>query len=643
LTPLTALPDDTAAFTGRRAELDRIAEAGTGRVVAIHAVGGRPGVGTTTLAVRAAHLAARRFPDGRLFVDLRGPADPCHVLATLLNAVGVRGRYLPGNLDGRIALWRDRMAGRRALLILDDAAGYGQVAPLLPGAPGCLVLVTGRRPRDGPAAVSLPLDVLTAEDSIRLFARLAPEGAPAEVVRLCGGLPLAISLLARLFGRLPGADGLIERWAGSEEPARAAFELCYRSLPGGRRCFLRLVGVHPGPSIDVHAAAAAADVPADEAAQQLSALARDGLLTEPVRGRYRFHDLIREYAARPPAAAARARLFDHYRRTAEAAGQEWLTSERPNVLACVEDARGRGEHARVVGLAAAIADHLRTEGPWAEAVALHSAAVVAARSLGVPAGYARALSDLGEARHRAGDYAGAVAALEQALAVHRRGDSLDDRAEEATVLGRLAMARRLRGDRRGAAAAAGDALAIHRDLGDRPGQARDLNLLATVRYAAGDHHEAGDALKEALDIDRDLGDRLGRARDLNLLGAVRYATGDREGAVAALEEALGIHRGLGNRLGEVNVLGVLEGVRYLTGDHDGAAAALEEALSIHRSAGDRLGEVESLNHTGGLELARGHRRRALTRFRRALEIARAIRDEPGERRALDGIGRCLRG
>ena len=214
-----SLPPDTAAFTGRGEELTQITAAvagvaGTGGVVAVHAIDGMPGVGKTALAVHAAHLLRDRFPDRLLFINLhahtpgREPVRPEDALAGLLAATGADPRFLPGDLDGRAGMWRDKMAGQRALLVLDNAASSGQVAPLLPGAEGCLVLVTSRRHLgDLPGAVTpVLLDALPPPEAQEMFTRLAPRaagcpGEVAEVMRLAGFLPLAISLLASVFAR----------------------------------------------------------------------------------------------------------------------------------------------------------------------------------------------------------------------------------------------------------------------------------------------------------------------------------------------------------------------------------------------------------------------------------------------------------
>jgi tetratricopeptide (TPR) repeat protein len=550
-----SLPPDAAAFTGREEDLDRITAAvteaaGAGGVVAIHAIDGMPGVGKTTLAVHAAHLLRHRFPDRQLFINLHAhtpgqdPLTPEAALAGLLTATGVDARNLPGDLQGRAGLWRDRMAGQRALLVLDNAAGSDQVAPLLPGDMGCLVLVTSRRYLGDLPGTAVPLlpQVLAPEEAREMFARLVPravgpDAAVAELVRLAGFLPLAISLLARVYARHPSwtlADLAAETkasmltLAAEKDSVAAAFEVSYRYLDPGPRDFFQRLGLHPGTTIDSYAAAALADTGLREAARYLDALHGEGLLTEAGYRRYGMHDLIRRYArdhaaADPAPERERAldRLLNYYQHTAglaEArlarrvrtspasappapsaavpalAGSDqalaWARAERPNLLACLDHATDTGQHARVVALIAALATLLRQDGPWADAMTRHATAVEAARQLGDRLGQANALLDLGAVRWLIGDYPGAAGALAEALG-------------------------------------------IFRDLGDQLGQANALTDLGVVRWLTADYADAADALAEALGIFRDLCDRLGQANALLDLGAVRWLTGDYPGAAGA--------------------------------------------------------------------------------------------------------------
>ncbi len=658
-----SLPPDTAAFTGRDEELGRIAAAvadaaGAGGVVAIHAIGGMPGIGKTALAVHVAHLLAGRFPDRQLFIDLhahtpgQAPVLPEAALAGLLTALGVDARYLPGDLAGRAGLWRDRMAGQRALLVLDNAASSAQVSPLLPGGEGCLVLVTSRRHLgDLPGAVvPVQMGALPPGQARAMFVRLAPAAAqgPAaaveELTRLAGYLPLAISLLARVYARHPSwtlADLVQETTASlltltaEEDSVAAAFEVSYQSLALGQRQFFRCLGLYPGTTIDAYAAAALAGVPLTEAAGQLEMLQGEGLLTEAGYRRYGMHDLIRRYArdlaaSGPETEASQGleRLLDYYQHTAAIADAllawrprirpasvvmsppaavpdlpdrrralEWARAERANLLACLDHVTRAGQLARVIALTAAMAALLRADGSWASAAARHATAVQAARHLGDRPGRASALTELGDTR-------------------------------------------RLSGDKRGAAEAHEAALGIYRDLGDRLGEADALLYLGAVHYLTGDAQEAADVLEAAQGIYRDHGDQRGQANALLQLGSLQRLREDYDGAAKAYETMLRICQDLGYRSGEANALHYLGTIRRLTGDYDGAGEAVEAALAIYHNIGDSGGEAEALNEAGTLYRTRGRIDRAEASHQAALKLARTIDSTWDEAHALAGLGRC---
>ena len=694
-----SLPPDTAAFTGRDGELDRIIAtvmdaAGAGGVVAID---GMPGVGKTALAVHAAHLLRGQLPDRQLFIDLlahtpeQDPVPPKAALARLLTAVGVDARYLPDTLEGRMDLWRDKMAGQRALLVLDNAASSAQVAPLLPGSDGCLVLVTSRRHLGDLPQTAAPvrLGALPPDQAQAMFVRLAPRAAAAgpaaavaELVQLVGYLPLAISLIARVHARHPSwnlADLTGETrasmltLAAENDSVAAAFDVSYRYLPPGRQQFFRRLGLHPGTTIDAYAAAALVGVGVQDAAERLEALHGEGLLTETGYRRYGMHDLIRSYAqdraATDPAAdcgQALDHLLDYYQHTAALAqarlarqtrtspapvapgtafpdlpdstqALEWARTERANLLACLDHAVGTGQHARVITLTASTAAVLRLDGPWDEAITRHTTAVQAARHLGDRLGEASALKNLGNVRRQTGDYPGATEALQEALGIFR---DIGDRLGQAHALDDLGIVRWQTGDYPGATEALQEALGIFRDIGYRLGQASALNNLGVVRIRTGNYPGATEALQEALGICRDVGGRVGQASALDNLGIVRGQTGDYPGATEALEESLGIFRDIGHRLGQANALGSLGTVRRLTGDYPGATEALEESLGILRDIGDRGSEAEALNAVGTLRRVRGDLGRAMAYHRQALDLAREADSSWDEAHALAGLGRC---
>jgi tetratricopeptide (TPR) repeat protein len=632
-----SLPPDTSAFTGRGAELDRITAVvagAAGGVVMVGAIDGMPGDGKTALAVHVSHELSARFPDRQLFLDLhahtpgREPADPADALAGLLAAAGVDPRFVPSDLDGRAAMWRDRMAGQRALLVLDNAASSGQVAPLLPGGGDCLVLVTSRRHLgDLPGAVTpVLLDVLPAERAAQMFIRLAPRAAAdpagaAELVELAGFLPLAVSLLARVYARhlvwtladlAAETRGSLLTVTAEHRSIAAAFELSYRYMDPAQQRFFDLLGLHPGGATDSYAAAALADIRLAEAGGLLDSLHREGLVTETGYRRYGMHDLLRRYArdhaaADPDRVQALGRLLDYYQHTAtiaqnrlarqthpspappvsaapvlDDAGQAlaWVRAERDSLLACLDYASRDGQHARVVALTAALTELLRRDGPWTEAITRHATALQSARHLGDRHGQADALNYLGTARRMTGDYQSAAGDLEQALAIYR---DLDDRLGQASTLADLGNLRYLTGDYQ---SAAGDL-----ELDYRLGHASALLHLGNVRRETGDYPGAAEDLEQALAIYDDLGHRLGLTNAFLHLGNVRRLKGDYRGAAGDLEQALAINRDLGHQLGQAGALTYLGTVRRETGDYPGAGGDLEQALTIYRALGDRGAEV----------------------------------------------------
>ena len=359
------LPRDIASFTGRQHELAELADAaaGTGGVVSIHAIGGMAGIGKTAFAVHAAHRLAGRFPGGQIFLPLHAhtpgqqPVGPADALASLLLTIGVPAGQIPADLQARTGLWRDRLAGRQLLLVLDDAAGSEQVRPLLPGGGGSLVLVTSRRRLTAlEDAQAISLDALPPGEAAGLLVRLAvrpglssADPGVGEIIRLCGCLPLAIGMLARqlyhhpawtvagLAAELAAATGRLELLATENLSVAAAFDLSYADLAPDQQRLFRRLALHPGTDIDPYAAAALDGTGLAGARRGLDALYDQYLLTEPAPGRYRMHDLIREHAR---ALASRldpgddreqatGRLLDYYQHAA-ARAQALLARPAPS-------------------------------------------------------------------------------------------------------------------------------------------------------------------------------------------------------------------------------------------------------------------------------------------------------------------------
>jgi DNA-binding SARP family transcriptional activator/tetratricopeptide (TPR) repeat protein len=689
-----SLPPGPAAFTGREDEVERI----TGAGAAVRAISGMPGVGKTALAVHAAHRLRDRFPDRQLFIDLRGhtpgqePVSAERALAALLTATGADPRSLPGDLAGRAGLWRDRMAGQRALLVLDNAASSAQVAPLLPGADGCLVLVTSRRQlADLPGPVDgVMVETLPPEQAGEMFVGLAPRaagdpaGAVAELAGLAGFLPLAVSLLARVYNRHPSwalADLAAETRASllsltaERDSVAAALEVSWQHLDPGQQDFFRCLSLHPGTVTDAYAAAALGSVPLARAVAHLDALHGEGLLTETGYRRYGMHDLVRRYtadrAAAGPAAgreAAVGRVLDYYQHTADraeallarhgrigaapaaaapaaapdlpdgAAALAWARAERAGLAACLDYAERVGDRARVVALTAAMAALLQHDGPWPLAIARHEAAAAAAADLGDGLGQAAALNQVGLLRRLTGEYPAAELVLDQALGIF---GGLGERRGRAAALAQLGAVRLSAGDVGAGAAVLAEAVEIFRGLGDRRGEASALHDLGVARLIE-DYGSGAATLESALAVFREVGDRAGQASALYYLGDMRRATGDYPGAAVLLEEALSAYRSLGIRRGQANALDNLGAVRRFTGDYDGAAAVLAEALGMFRDLGSRAGQASALYHLGAVRRLTGDFPGATWVLREALSIARAIGSRTCQGNALFELGAVRR-
>jgi DNA-binding SARP family transcriptional activator/tetratricopeptide (TPR) repeat protein len=658
-----ALPPDTAALTGRDAEVKTITADPAG---AVRVISGMPGVGKTALAVHAAHVLAPAFPDRQVFIDLHGhtpgrnPVAAAAALAELITATGVDASFLPPDLAGRAAMWRDRLAGQRALLVLDNAASSAQVAPLLPGSGGCLVLVTSRRQlADLPGAV-LPvrLSTLSRPTARAMFVTLTPRAAgedPAlvdELTGLAGHLPLAVSLLARVHAchsswTLPDLiaetrSGLLAMTA-ERASVGAAIGISWRHLHPAQRRLLALLSLHPGTNTDEHAAAALADVPAGEARWQLDRLHHECLLTETGYRRYRMHDLIRSYATAQArvmltgeeATAAARRLLDYYARAATHSDLAWQRAERANLLACLDYAASADWPLQVVTLTTAIAGLLRRDGPWPLAERLQAAAVQAARGLADRAALARAVRELATVRRMLSDYQHASEDLAEALGLYR---AMGDQAGEAATLAELGYVRTFANDFEAAGTFAGQALRICRAISDRPGQARALTVAGNLRRRSADFPGASQALTEAVAICRELGDRTGLAFALRQLGDVRRQTSEYAAAEACLTESIELSRQLDDRFPEATARAWLGSVRRTTGDLQAATRDLERALSLHRDLGNRLGQANALNLLGDIRHSAGDDTAAIDDLEQALRMHRDTGSTAGEASTLALLG-----
>jgi tetratricopeptide (TPR) repeat protein len=699
-----ALPPDLVGFTGRAVELRVLRQAlrqgrqGDGAVV-ISAIAGMAGVGKTRLAVHAAHLLAReKLVERVLFVNLRGfhpdpaqpPADPGAVLDGFLSLLGVPAQHVPHDTPARTAAYRDRLAGTRTLVVLDNAATTAQIRPLLPETPGCLVLITSRRQlADLHPATHLRVDVFTPEEAVAFLAQATPgipvgddSTAAARIAHRCGYLPLALGLVAGHIRGTHGwtltdhADRLDERHQHRhlDTGVQLALDLSYQHLPTAQQRLLRLAALQPGQDLDAHAAAALTDTDLCTAGSRLDGLCRDHLLHQGTPGRYALHDLVRAHAAGraddqdPPAdrRAALTRLFDYYLATTAAAmkilypaeahrrpdirapgtptpaltdpdtARVWLDTERPCLVAVAAHSSSHGWPGHTTRLSSTLYRYL-DGGHSSDALTIHGHALHASRQAGDLAGQGDALINLGSAQLRLSRYEPAAEHFRRALPLVRR---VGDRSGQARALAGLGAVEERLGRYGPAIEHLHQALDLHQQTGDRTGEARCLGHLGHVEGRLGRYGPATGHLQRALALFRQSGDRAGEADALIDLGAVEGRPGRHEPAIEHFQQALSLYRQLGNRDGEADALDTLGALDTRLGRPDRAVEHHQQALALYRETGNRDGETWALNGLGEAAHTAGRPADALTHHTAAHTIAADIDSSDQRARAHAGLGRA---
>jgi tetratricopeptide (TPR) repeat protein len=656
------------------------------------------GVGKTTLAIHAAHRITEEFPDlftdGHLFLDLRGftpgkPALTAHkALRSLLRGLGVPNELIPANPQMRETVYRTMLADRKTLLILDNARNAAQVRPLLPGAGGCMVIVTSRESLlslDGAAV--LPLFPPPEEEAIRLFRTVAgPDRVRADdpalkaIIKLCGSLPLAIQIKAARMSRrdslqlsdirreLREAHGLLAHLKDKERNVTAVFETSLRHAdPAERRLFGQL-GLIPGDDFDVYAAASLSGDSFDATRDRLESLLDQHLLVQLTPGRYQFHDLVRVYARSlsvPGRDRAVENLLNFYLYTAQSAdraferglpradrpaggavrpaamprlsgsdeAQAWFGAELSNLTAAAACARDNG-HARVtIGLSSALSDYLRSHGPWQAGISLHRVAHEAAAAARDPRGQAAALRNIGGLQMRIGDIATSIETLSDAS---RAYDRCGDIRGKARALIELGMAQRAGGDIDECLATLTTARDIcRRQLGDRQGEAAALTELGSVLWIIGPLPEAERLLSEAMTIYQDLRNRQGTAAALLYLGTVQLDLGELEAAAATLRDARVTSERLGLPLFVANSLLYLSDVQCVAGQTADAEQSAGHALTLYRQLNHRQGIAYALRCLGRTLVASRRYDEAEARLTEALGIFGELNDKGGKAEVLN--------
>jgi DNA-binding SARP family transcriptional activator/tetratricopeptide (TPR) repeat protein len=653
------LPADVPGFAGREEYLSRLDKLVTRSTVVISVLSGMAGIGKTSLAVHWAHRVAEQFPDGQLYVNLRGfdPSgrvmDPADAVRGFLDALGVAPGEIPASPDAQAARYRGLLAGKRILILLDNARDAEQVRPLLPAGPTALTLVTSRNHLTGLLATDgaqpLDLDVLTAEESRDLLIerlgndRVAAEpGAVQEIVAACAGLPLALSIaaaraqqtgfpLAALAAELNEAGHRLNALDTGDPPSdvRAVFSWSYETLtPPAARLF-RLLGLHPGPDLSTAAAASLAGLPVPGTRRLLTQLARANLAVEHLPGRYTQHDLLRAYAADLASADdtgdALARLIAHYTHTACAASRlihptlnpiavplgplpdgagvahladhpeamAWLAAEHANLLAAVACAAGAGLHTCTWQLAWGLDTFHYRQSHLRDQVMTWQTAVAAAHRVGTPSVRAYTHRRLGEAYRRLGRAADASVQAQEALHIF---DRIGDRYGEINVRLDLSMLAEHKGDLEEALGHAEQALAAARAgaaaSGERfePPLARALNTVGWFHALLGDPAPALAFCQEALALNQRLGEEESMAMTLDSIAYAHRQLGQHGQAVESYERSLALFRRLGDAYMTAHTLDGLGDTHRDAGHAEPARASWTEALRILTELGHESAE-----------------------------------------------------
>lgn len=692
------LPADLPTFTGRDDELRRLHDllrADPPSTVRVGAIDGMPGIGKTALAVHTAHQLTPHYPDGQLFVDLHGhthgiePTKPAKALDQLLRALGVPGEIVPDEVEPAAALYRSRIAGRRILVVLDNAADEDQIEPLLPGTPGCLVLVTSRRRLTGlDHAVPLSLDVLPLPDAVALFTDITGPQKDVEpvrdIVRLCGQLPLAIRIAAaRLRARSSWTlDHLVDRLrdqrrrlgelSSGQRGVAAAISLSYGQLRPDQQQVFRLLGLHPGADVDAAAAAALTGTGSPQDAEDvLETLLDAHLLHQHHTGRYQFHDLVRAHAAQTchehePATArqsALTRLLDHYACAATAAmdvaypndihrrprwsrpaaapadetrATRWLDDEQANLLDVAAHAAGHGWPAHAVHLSATLSQHLETRGHLIGAERLHTEAVTAARRIGDRAGELAALNAAGLVHRLRGRQDPSRDCYQRALDLAR---DLGDRQGELNAVRGLGNSHHMQGHFTQAAGHYRPALALARAIGDQGTEADVLRGIGDIHRLRGEHTAAADHYQQALEIAIAYGDRNRELHVLFGLGNVHYSRGQFEPAAEHYRRSLRLARVTGDRKGELYALLGLGDIHRMQGRPEAALDTYLQVLDLTKTMGNLNYQFEALHALGHAYLLVGDADRALTHQQDALALACNLEQLSDQARAHDGLAR----
>ena len=645
------LPPAPAHFAGRADELAALTGMLSGpaksrAAVVISAIGGTAGVGKTALAVYWAHRVADRFPDGQLYVDLRGfgPSGsvlaPAEAVRRFLNALQIPLERTLVDLDAQAALYRSHLARRRMLIVLDNARDSAQVRPLLPASAGCLVLVTSRNELSGLVAADgaypIDLDLLSVAEAHELLAQRLGTGrvtaepdAVAEIIMRCARLPLALALVAAraaarprlplhvLAGELTDAR---QRWQllTGDDPhtdVQAVFSWSYHALtPAAARLF-RLLGLHPGPDIAAAAAASLAGITLDAVRPQLAELTQANLLTQPTIARYACHDLLRGYTTQltnttdtdEQRHAATGRILDHYLHTATTADRLLNSSRDPASLA----------PARAGVTPQQFSDHAQAQDWFTAEHQVLLGAIRHSAATGFDAHTHQLAWSMWTFLDGRGHWHDWAAVGQEALAAAQR---LADLTAQTRARRSLAAAYTQLGRFDDAYTQLCQALDLATRAGDQVQQAHTQNNLSIMSERRDQPTQSLHYALQSLKLYRAAGHHRGEAEALNAVGWSYTLLGEHQQALTYCQQALPLHQQLGNRYGQAATWDTLGRAHHHLGHHTKALTCYQNAVTLCQDLGARYYEADTLTRLGEAHHTNGNPQAARDAWQQALTI-----------------------
>ena len=695
----STLPHRTGDFAGRTEEIAAALAAAEGApTLPICVIDGMGGIGKTALGVHLAHCLTPRYPDGQYYIDLLGfstgmdPLAAGEALDILLEATGVPAEGIPGTLAGKSALWRAQLAGKRAVLVLDNAVDAAQIRPLIPATEGVFVLITSRRRLTGlEGSFPMPLDVLPRPHAVALFASVAGlgqagtrTGSVAAAVELCGRLPLAIRIAAARLRQRPGwtVDDLVDRLRTYDTRTRflttqdhsvvAVLALSYRYLDPAHQRLFRLLSLHPGTDFDTAAVAALAGLEVGEAERALDLLFDDNLLLHGTDNRFRLHDLVRdcayslleEHDEDPTRRLAQHRLFDYYLHAAKVWSRDLavgafrftpridhppeyvapaesdrdgialLSRDYRNLVAVAQYAAGNGWHAHAWQLPCVLQPYLKLQNYGGASRQLFEGALRAARTLGDRFGESAALTGLGLIYRERGPNSEALAPFAEAIAISReRGD----RYVETYQLGDLAVVQATDDQVRNAYETLREARRLALEPEGRAAYPAIVNNLGTVCRDLGRYEEARECFTEALVRHQNDNAVLPGALALWNIGTLHQLQGDHETAIELFQTVLNTSRPVHFALGDGFAAAALSVSYRATARFESALEHGRYAVTLARRHALRELECDALDALGEALLSAGDPDSAARAFAAAQDSAQRYGYRRYAARALEGF------